>query len=135
MPHTSTMNDPGLQPGIQVLIVDDNVDTTDSMAILLEMAGHRVETAQDGRSALEAAARRRPDVVLLDVGLPDISGLELARRLRETIEGRLRIIGISGHGRDQDHLAAREAGIDLYLVKPVDPGRIVELVGAVGKGG
>lgn len=129
------MNDPGAPAGIQVLIVDDNVDTTDSMAILLEMAGHQVQTAQDGRSALEAVGRRRPDVVLLDVGLPDISGLELARRLRQVIEGRLSIIGISGHGRDQDHLAARQAGIDLYLVKPVDPGRIVELVGVAGKGG
>ncbi|HMN81034.1 MAG TPA: response regulator [Burkholderiaceae bacterium] len=129
------MNDPGSQAGVQVLIVDDNVDTTDSMAMLLEMAGHRVETAQDGRSALEAASRRRPDVVLLDVGLPDISGLELARRLRQAIEGRLSIIGISGHGRDQDHLAARQAGIDLYLVKPVDPGRIVALVESAGKAG
>ncbi|WP_170162317.1 CHASE domain-containing protein [Caldimonas tepidiphila] len=107
--------------GLRILLVDDNRDAAESLAALLAGDGHAVELAHDGPQALEAAARSRPDVALLDIGLPGLDGYEVARRLRRGPEGeRLRLIAITGWGQPEDRRRTRDAGFDAHLVKPVD---------------
>jgi PAS domain S-box-containing protein len=105
----------------RVLIVDDNVDAADSLAMLLRLDGHEAEAAYSAASALEAVERWRPEVVLLDVGLPEIDGYEIARRLRASnpVSG-IRLIALTGYGRDEDRERARAAGFDDHLLKPAD---------------
>jgi CheY-like chemotaxis protein len=103
------------------MVVDDNADAAEMLAALLEAQGHAVGVAYDGRGALELARRERPDVLLLDIGLPDMDGYELARRLRaqpETAQSTL--VALTGYGQQQDRNEAREAGFNHYLVKPAD---------------
>jgi PAS domain S-box-containing protein len=110
------------RPGLRVLVVDDNRDSAESIALLAEIWGHEVLTAHDGPSALETAAAHRPDVVLLDIGLPGMDGYEVARRLREGRgEGEMVLIAMTGYGMEEDRRRSREAGFDHHLVKPVDP--------------
>ncbi|WP_148591937.1 PAS domain-containing hybrid sensor histidine kinase/response regulator [Aquisphaera giovannonii] len=105
----------------RVLIVDDNVDLARSLARLLTLLGHEVRMAYDGEAGLEEARSFRPDVVLLDIGLPRMDGYQVARLLREEDCGRdARIIAITGYGHDEDRRRSREAGIDYHLVKPID---------------
>ncbi len=105
----------------KILIVDDNVDSAASLSMILEMSGHETRTVHDGTSALEAVAQGDVEVVLLDVGLPDLSGFEVARRLRATETGRnLTIIATTGWGQQKDFEASTDAGIDHHLVKPID---------------
>jgi CheY-like chemotaxis protein len=102
--------------------VDDNKDAAESMSMLLEMWGHEVVCAYDGRSALEVAAKCHPDAVFLDIGLPGMDGYEVAERLREQPESAHAIlIAITGYGQDADRRRSRDAGIDHHLVKPVAP--------------
>ena len=105
----------------RVLIVDDNVDAADSLAMLLKIDGHEAEAAYSAASALEAVERLRPEIVLLDVGLPEVDGYEIARRLRASnpVPG-IRLIALTGYGRDEDRERAREAGFDDHLLKPAD---------------
>lgn len=107
----------------RVLVVDDNVDAASTAAELLRLLGHEVGVAHDGREALEKAAQLRPDTVLLDIGLPDIDGYEVARQLRTSIrDGALpamRLIALTGWGQDKDKRLSAEAGFDLHWVKPV----------------
>jgi CheY-like chemotaxis protein len=118
-----------------VLVVDDNRDAADAMARMLELDGHQVETAYDGASALSSAAARPPDVALLDIGLPDVNGCEVARRLRQTQTGPLAIVAISGWGQQRDKQQAIDAGCDLHLTKPASPQQVREIVAAVPAGG
>jgi CheY-like chemotaxis protein len=105
-----------------VLIVDDNADAAQSLEILLSQLGHDVQVVHDGRAAVEAARGQRPDVVLLDIGMPGMSGLEVVRRLREEPEFRnVRIAAVTGFGQEEDRRRTREAGFDEHLVKPVSP--------------
>jgi CheY-like chemotaxis protein len=114
---------PGPRPGVKrrVLIVDDNVDAADSLAMLLRVDGHEAETAYSASSALEAIETLRPEIVLLDVGLPQMDGYEIARRLRanNTVPG-IRLIALTGYGRAEDRERARLAGFDGHLLKPAD---------------
>ena len=113
----------------RVMVVDDNHDSADTMAELMRIWGHEVRTANDGPSALECARGFRPQVVLLDVGLPGMDGYELARLLRaEGLAGRL-LVSVTGYGQDEDRRRAEEAGFDLHLTKPVDPDTLMRLVG------
>ena len=123
----------GQQPGVshRVLVVDDNRDAADAMARMLELDGHKVETAYDGASALASAAARPPDVALLDIGLPDVSGCEVARQLRQGQAGPLTIVAISGWGQQRDKQQAIDAGCDVHLTKPADPRQVREIVAAV----
>jgi DNA-binding response OmpR family regulator len=105
---------------LRVLAVDDWQDTTISLAILLEAWGHRACTAFAGESALALAEAFRPDVVILDLGMPKMDGYEVARRLRQTFGEGLRIICLSGYGRAEDRQRSREAGCDHHLLKPAD---------------
>jgi CheY-like chemotaxis protein len=108
---------------LRVLVVDDNVDTTAGLALLLRSWGHEVAVAHDGPAALEAADAFRPQAVLLDIGLPLLSGFEVAQRLRQAPAdgGRPFLVAFSGYNRESDRRRAREVGIDIYLVKPFDP--------------
>ena len=115
----SKPGDPGL-PGRRILLVEDDTPAAESMARLLRADGYEVRVATSGQEALEAAANELPHIVLLDLGLPDMEGHEVARRLRER-KGPARplVIAITGHGKDADRLQSYEVGIDLHLTKPV----------------
>lgn len=105
----------------RILIVDDNVDSTTSLARLLAMLGHSCSTANDGGGAIARAAEFQPDVVLLDIGLPDVSGFEVARHLRRADGSRVPVlIAVTGWGQPEDRSRSRDAGFDFHLVKPVD---------------
>jgi CheY-like chemotaxis protein len=104
----------------RVLAVDDDVDTAQGMAILLNLAGHEVLTAHDGPAAIEVARTCRPQIILLDLGLPGLSGDEVARRLREEPASKdALIIAISGYGQEEDRHRTRAAGFDHHLTKPI----------------
>ena len=105
----------------RILIVDDNQDAASSLGLLLSMLGNDVQTAHDGVSALEAMDSFHPSVVLLDLGMPGMSGFEVARRVRELPQCQNTvIIALTGWGQEEDRRRTREAGIDHHLVKPVD---------------
>jgi two-component system CheB/CheR fusion protein len=119
---------PGASSGT-VLVVDDNVDAADTLSWVLKLAGFHTSVAHDANAALEIVERVRPDVALLDIGLPDISGHELARRLRGLPCGRtMHLIAISGWGQENDHRKSLESGFDEHLTKPVDPERLMQLM-------
>jgi PAS domain S-box-containing protein len=105
----------------KMLVVDDNVDTARSLAQLLERQGHKIETAHDGYAAVEMAKSFRPDVVLLDLGLPGLDGYKVAERIRSDADfQQTRLIALSGYGQPQDRKRSKEVGFDQHLVKPVD---------------
>jgi CheY-like chemotaxis protein len=105
----------------RILVVDDNVDSAESMAVLMKLSGHQIAIAYDGESALKTAATFRPQIIVLDVGLPRIHGYEVAERLRALPENRnLVIVALTGYGREQDRRRAIEAGFDYHFVKPID---------------
>jgi PAS domain S-box-containing protein len=105
----------------RVLIVDDNADAADSLCSLLQLSGHQARTVYRGQEALEQIRQFGPDVVLLDIGMPDLNGYEIARRVRTELGTRRpTLVALSGWGRSGDKEQARDAGIDLHLTKPVD---------------
>jgi CheY-like chemotaxis protein len=116
-------------PPRRVLVVDDNVDAAESTALLLRFLGHEVQVAHDGPSALEAARQFRPEIVLLDIGLPGMSGYEVARALRARPEGRgVVLAAVTGYGQEEDRRQSREAGFDYHLTKPLAPGALTAFV-------
>jgi PAS domain S-box-containing protein len=113
----------------RILVVDDNHDAAISLAIVLNMIGHDTHTVHDGLSAVEAAASYRPDVILLDLGLPEIDGYDAARRIREQPWGKsIVLIAVTGWGQEADKRRSHAAGFDHHLVKPVDPSRLSQLL-------
>ena len=115
--------------GRRILVVDDNRDAVDSLEMLLRMMGADVHSALDGAGALQAIAAHRPAVVLLDIGLPDMDGYEVARRARKQPGGEgLTLIALTGWGEEDDRRRSREAGIDHHLIKPVDFAALEELL-------
>lgn len=118
----------------RVLVVDDNRDAAESLAMLLELSGYEVRVAYDGPAALEAVRSERPDAVLLDIGLPMMDGYEVARRLCAAAEEhRPLLVAISGYGQDEDRRRAEDAGFDHHLVKPVDPELLDRVLAAVAE--
>jgi signal transduction histidine kinase len=116
-------------PSRRVLVVDDNHDAADSLALLLKMMGHEVRTAYGGAAALAASRSWRPEVVLLDIGLPGLDGYAVGRRLRDERPGEeLLIVALTGYGQDEDRRRSQEAGLDLHFVKPVDPNALRDLL-------
>jgi CheY-like chemotaxis protein len=104
-----------------VLIVDDNVDSADSLAMVLTFDGHQTERVYTARAALERAKAFHPDVVLLDIGLPEMDGYEIARRIRKVPElAGVRLVALTGYGQPEDRLRTQSAGFDDHLVKPVE---------------
>jgi CheY-like chemotaxis protein/two-component sensor histidine kinase len=113
----------------RILVVDDNVDSAESMAMLLRAMGHDVHTAHDGASALEKADAHKPEIVLLDIGLPGMSGYAVGARMREVDALRkVRLIAMTGYGQEDDRKRTREAGFDHHLVKPVDLATLAALL-------
>jgi PAS domain S-box-containing protein len=105
----------------RILVVDDNSDSAESMALLLRASGHEVHTAHDGASALEQAGAHKPEIVLLDIGLPGMSGYTVAKRLRAIPElDAVTLIAMTGYGQEEDRKRSRDAGFDHHLVKPID---------------
>ncbi|HEX7082322.1 MAG TPA: ATP-binding protein [Gammaproteobacteria bacterium] len=115
--------------GRRVLVVDDNHDSADALAKLLRVGGNEVETAYDGSAAIDTAARFRPEVVILDLGMPTVDGYEVCRRIREQPWGKdVHMIALTGWGRVEDRVRTREAGFDDHLVKPVSLGDVSSLL-------
>lgn len=114
-----TLQEP--RPGRRVLIADDNKDAAESLAMLLQMGGHEVCVAHDGRAALDLAQSFRPEVALLDIGMPKLSGYEVATHLRgEPWGATIRLFALTGWGQDGDRQRTKESGFDLHLTKPID---------------
>jgi PAS domain S-box-containing protein len=120
---------PGSAPGRRILVVDDNLDVGDSLVLLLRQHGHEVRVANDGPTALALAREERPDVVLLDIGMPGMDGYEVARRLRQEpgLQGVL-LVAMTGFGQETDRRHSRAAGFDQHLVKPVEPDDLLRLL-------
>jgi two-component system CheB/CheR fusion protein len=115
----------------RILVVDDNKDSALSLSTLLELSGNETHVAHDGHEAIAVAARIRPDVVLLDIGLPGRSGYEVAQHIRAQPWGQsLLLVAITGWGQDEDRRRSGEAGFDAHLVKPIDPAALEQLLQA-----
>src|SRR5262249_4644033 len=118
---TPAASAPSSTGGRRVLIVDDNVDSAESMAVLLRLYGHDVRLAHDGEAALEEARAFRPDVMFLDLSLPKMDGYEVARRLRlEPAMSGVTLVAMTGYGQEEERRRTQEAGFNLHLVKPVN---------------
>jgi PAS domain S-box-containing protein len=115
----------------RVLVADDNRDGAESLAILLGVAGHEVSVVHDGAAALTALERMRPEVALLDIGMPGLNGYEVAKRVRQMSFGRsILLVAITGWGQDKDKARARQAGFDHHFTKPIEPELITDLLRA-----
>jgi CheY-like chemotaxis protein len=120
---------------LKVLVVDDNVDAAETLGLLLAAHGHEVVVEHGALHALERARTLAPDVCLLDIGLPEIDGRELARRLRAQPEtARAVLVAVTGYGQQQDREEAFAAGFQHHLVKPVDFDALARLLGEVRAG-
>jgi CheY-like chemotaxis protein/anti-sigma regulatory factor (Ser/Thr protein kinase) len=117
---------------LHILVVDDNHDSAESLALVLRMKGHDVRTVHDGVAAVEEAARSRPDLILLDIGLPGLNGFDVARQIRrQPGAGAIRIVALTGWGQDEYRRRAEEAGFDHHFVKPVAPDDLDRLLAKV----
>ena len=114
----------------RILIVDDNTDAAETLAMLLNLEGHLTRVAHDGEAALNAAVEFQPDTVFLDIGMPGMNGYETAQRLREAHGNAMRIIALTGWGAEEDRRLANHAGFDRHLVKPVDPAVLASALAA-----
>jgi CheY-like chemotaxis protein len=115
--------------GRRVLVVEDNIDAAETMRLMLDMTGYEARTAHDGPAALALARSFRPEVVLLDIGLPGKDGYEVARKLRDLPETRSALlVALTGYGYDEDRRRAAEAGFDAFQVKPVEPQALEDLL-------
>ena len=120
---------PAPKSSLRILIVDDNRDGADSLAMLLQIMGNDTRTAHDGQEAVDVAEEFRPDVMLLDIGLPKLNGYEACRRIREQPWGRsVVLIALTGWGQEDDRRRSQEAGFDHHMVKPVDPQDLMKLL-------
>jgi CheY-like chemotaxis protein len=124
-----TPSSPPAQAGRRILVVDDNVDAAISVVKLLKLWGHDVQTAFSGPEALETARKFRPQIVLLDIGMPGMSGYEVARQLRAQPEFQsLVITALTGYGQAEDRRRSQEAGFNHHLTKPPDPFALAALL-------
>ena len=113
----------------RVLVVDDNEDSAESLTVLLRLKGHIVESRHDGRDAVETAELFRPDVILLDLGMPGLSGYEVCREIRKQPWGsEMLLIAQTGWGQDQDRQRTKEAGFDGHLTKPINLARLEKIL-------
>jgi PAS domain S-box-containing protein len=125
----------GARPGRRILVVDDNVDSASTLSRMLKLMGNVTRTAHDGLQALDAAAEFRPDVMLMDIGMPRLNGYEAARRIRAQPWGRgVVLVALTGWGQEEDRRRALEAGFDHHLVKPVDLSAVEHVLATLGAG-
>jgi len=141
LPNQSSAANPSSPPALapiaprRILVVDDNRDGAASLARVLELSGQHTRVAADGLSALREAEAFRPDVVLLDIGLPKLNGFEVARRIRQQSWGQLVIlVAVTGWGQEEHRRESSDAGFDAHLVKPVDPIKLVRLLPSLTRG-
>ena len=130
-PHAISANGPGAKSGrgCRILIADDNHDAAASLAVLLELEGHEVTVVDDGRKAVAAIARLQPEFALLDIGMPELSGYEVARQVRQSSLGRVvTLVAVSGWGQDRDKARALSAGFNHYFTKPIEAGQLIDLI-------
>jgi CheY-like chemotaxis protein len=126
-----TRTDPAEPAGRRILLVDDNRDAADSLALLLGLEGHDVRVAYAGRPAIQVAHEFQPEIAVLDLGLPDLSGYDVARLLRQDPAlCRMELIALTGWGQDEHRKRALEAGFDHHLTKPVDLEQFARLLQA-----
>jgi len=117
----------------RVLVVEDDRDSREMLRLILEFEGHEVHEAEDGPGGIEVAITRRPDVTVVDVGLPGMDGFEVARRIRSAPSGRdLLLVALTGHAQPEDRLRSQEAGFDIHLTKPMTREKVDELLRLVG---
>ncbi|HWN42876.1 MAG TPA: chemotaxis protein CheB [Thermoanaerobaculia bacterium] len=129
VPTDAALSPAAASPGRRVLVVDDNVDSADSLALLLRLKGHEVEVAYDGHGALKTAGSFHPEVVMLDIGLPGLDGYQVASRLRRRRRtATALLLALTGYGREEDQVRSLEAGFDHHLTKPVDPQVLYDLL-------
>ena len=114
----------------RVLVVDDNADAADSLAMLLQVRGDEVRVAYDGEEALFAEQEFKPDILLLDIGMPKLSGYEVARRVRDARGPEVLLVAITGWGQEEDRQRARDAGFDHHFTKPVDYAALLAVIDA-----
>ena len=121
--------------GRRILVVDDDHDSAESLAMLFQLMGHDVRAAHNGLAAVDLAEAFRPDLIVLDIGMPGLDGYEVCRRIRQHSWGRAAVIAaLTGWSRDEDRDRSEQAGFDHFLVKPVDPKALENLIAAVGRG-
>jgi CheY-like chemotaxis protein len=131
----STRHPGTFESSTNILIADDNADSAESLAELLRLSGHHVHVAFDGVQALETYTRVKPDLVLLDIGMPNMSGLEVAQRIRQKEDGAsATLIAISGWGQELDRQNALSAGFDQHITKPIDPEALYAIIRTVQGG-
>jgi CheY-like chemotaxis protein len=129
---TETGNADAASAARRILVVDDNIDAADALGALLGIWGHEVEIAHNGISALTVARRFDPELIFLDIGLPEMNGYEVARRLRQEAGlARTKFIALSGYGTERDRRRSKEAGFELHLIKPVDPRSLPAVIASV----
>ena len=117
---------------INIMVVDDNVDAAQSIAAVLEARGHEVAVQFHPLAAIEAAKKNPPKVFILDLGLPEIDGYELARRLRkESVMHDALFVALTGYGQSHDRILAKSAGFDYHFIKPLDPEKLAELLNLI----
>src|SRR5690349_18769741 len=115
----------------RIVVADDNEDSAESFAMLLSFSGHEVRVAHDGAAALDAVRDFRPDVAFLDIGMPGLTGYEVAQAVRAEPWGRdIKLIAVTGWGQPDDRVRARTAGFDRHLIKPIDPAEVDRLLDA-----
>lgn len=133
LPHTPAEDEEHAAPSsLRILIVDDNRDSADSLAAMLQIVGNDVRTAYDGQAGVDEAESFRPDVIIFDIGMPTLNGYEACRRIREQVWGAgVVLIAMTGWGKDEDRRRAHDAGFDHHLVKPVDVQTLLKLLGGV----
>jgi CheY-like chemotaxis protein len=135
-PRTDVVAPGAAAPRRRVLVVDDNRDGAATLAMVLSLSGHDARTAHDGLEAVEVAEAFRPDVIVLDIGLPKLNGYDACRRIRERPWGKgAVIVAATGWGQEDDVRRSKEAGFDHHLIKPVDLPALAELLASAGRAG
>jgi CheY-like chemotaxis protein len=120
----------------RILVVDDNLDSAKSLALMLRMMGNETRTANDGLEALEIAADYEPNLIMLDIGMPRLNGYETARRIRDEKWGRdIVLVALTGWGQEEDRRKSHEAGFDSHIVKPIEPDSLEKLLSSLPTNG
>jgi signal transduction histidine kinase/CheY-like chemotaxis protein len=136
-PQSPSPTNEQVQPtrrSLRVLVVEDNADTAQGLALVLQAFGHQVRTVHDGVSALQAALDYQPNVVLLDIGLPGLNGLEVAKKMRkQPALKNVVLVAVTGYGTKTDHQRSQEAGFDYHLVKPADFKTVEQILASVAE--
>jgi DNA-binding response OmpR family regulator len=122
-------------PPIKVLVVDDDRDSVEMLKMLLDMNGGITHVAYDGTEAVRLAEELRPEIILLDIGLPNVDGYEACRRIRRHAWGRdMIVVALTGRGLDDDRAMSQKSGFDMHLVKPVEPELLLTVLAATPRG-